>query len=219
MGDLLADGVKRASEKIKAGREFAMHSKGLEPPAYDVRGLYGMALAAATSVRGWDHLDSLVYAPEFNGKFWIFENIDRKSYENKGYLVKTMQDFSTFFDLTGICKLSRGSLIPEKVVNAISYYLGFQITLKDLMDASERVYNLQKIFNLKCNLTRNDDTLPERIFKERIPDGPSAGMSVDKKKFEELLDEYYQARGWSIDGIPTKAKLDELEIDEFQNFP
>lgn len=87
------------------------------------------------------------------------------------------------------------------------------------MDASERVYNLQKIFNLKCNLTRNDDTLPERIFKERIPDGPSAGMSVDKKKFEELLDEYYQARGWSIDGIPTKAKLDELEIDEFQNFP
>ncbi|MEM3264770.1 MAG: aldehyde ferredoxin oxidoreductase family protein [Thermoplasmata archaeon] len=219
MGALLADGVKRASEKIKAGGDFAMHSKSLEPPAYDVRGLYGMALAAATSVRGWDHLDSLVYAPEFNGKFWIFENVDRKSYENKGSLVKTMQDFSTFFDLTGICKLSRGSLIPEKVVNAISYYLGVQISLKDLMDSSERAYNLQKIFNLKCNLTRNDDTLPERIFKDSIPNGPSAGMSVDKKKFEKLVDEYYQARGWSVEGIPTKAKLQELEIDDYFNFP
>ncbi|MGC9137973.1 MAG: aldehyde ferredoxin oxidoreductase family protein [Thermoplasmata archaeon] len=206
LGNLLSDGVKNASQII-GGSEFAVHSKGMEPPAYDVRGMYGMALAVATSVRGWDHLDAMAYVPELSGRFWYFENVDRSSPRNKGYMVKEMQDFSTFYDLTGICKFSRASLTPERVVKALSIYLGEEITFKDVMEASERSYNLQKLINIKCGLTRNDDTLPPRIFYERIRDGPSEGMVIEKYQFEKMLDEYYQARGWDSEGRPTRLKL------------
>lgn len=212
IGSLLADGVKRASEII-GGKEFAVHSKGMEPPAYDVRGLYGMALAVATSVRGWDHLDAMVYVPELSGKFWYFENVDRKSPRNKGYLVKEMQDFSTFYDLTGICKFSRASLTPERVAGAISAYMDEKISFTEIMIACERVYNLQKLFNLKCGLSRNDDTLPQRILYERIRKGPSEGMVIEKNEFERMLDEYYQARGWDISGKPTRLRLALLDLN------
>ncbi len=213
LGDLLADGVKKASEKI-GGVEFAVHSKGMEPPAYDVRGMYGMALAVATSVRGWDHLDAMAYVPELNGKFWFFENVDRRSPKNKGHLVKEMQDFSTFYDLTGICKFSRASLTPERVYEAISHYLDEEISFKDVMEASERTYNLQRLFNIKCGLSRKDDTLPPRILYERIKHGPSEGMVIEKVNFEKMLDEYYQARGWDAEGIPSKLKLHLLKIND-----
>ena len=211
LGELLADGVRSASEKI-GGVEFALHSKGMEPPAYDIRGMYGMALAVATSVRGWDHLDAMAYVPELNGKFWFFENVDRRTSKNKGYLIKEMQDFSTFYDITGICKFSRASLTPERIYNAISNYLGEEITFNKIMEISERTYNLQKLFNIKCGLSRKDDNLPLRIFYEIIKEGPSEGMYIKKVEFEKMLDEYYQARGWNSDGEPTKLKLLQLKI-------
>ncbi len=214
LGELLADGVKKASEKIGFGKEFAMHSKGLEPPAYDVRGLKGMALAVATSVRGWDHLDSQVYAAEFNGKFWHFTNVDRKSPENKAFLVKSMQDFSTVFDITGICKFSRSSLTPDFIYKALSDFTGIDLEFKDLMEIAERVYNLQRLFNVKCGLGRKDDTLPERIMKEPVNKGSSKGLYVSKEELEKMLDEYYQARGWNKDGVPEKLKLKLLKLDE-----
>jgi len=214
IGELLADGVKRASERIGKGKEFAMHSKGLEPPAYDVRALKGMALAVATSVRGWDHLDSQVYAAEFNGKFWYFTNVDRRSAENKAFLVKSMQDFSTVFDITGICKFSRSSLTPDFIYKAISDFTGFGLKFEDIMEIAERVYNLQKLFNIRCGLGRKDDSLPERITNEPIAEGPSRGLYVPKDELERMIDEYYQARGWNRDGIPEKLKLKLLNIEE-----
>jgi len=213
IGNLLADGVKKASSII-GGKEFAVYSKGMEPPAYDVRGMYGMALAVATSVRGWDHLDAMAYVPELSGKFWFFENVNRRSPVNKGYLVKEMQDFSTFYDLTGICKFSRASLTPERVVDAMSIFLDSKLSFRELMEASERVYNLQRLFNLKCGLSRDDDSLPPRIHYERIKKGPSEGMVIEKIEFERMLDEYYQARGWDNHGIPTRLKLKLLGLED-----
>jgi len=100
------------------------------------------------------------------------------------------------------------------VVNA---YTGFDISLSELMRIGERTYNIMKAFNVKEGFSRKDDYLPYRVMNDPIPAGVSKGSLVKKEEIESMLDEYYQARGWSIEGIPTKAKLHELELDEIGN--
>jgi len=215
LGKLLADGVKRASERLgKDSWKFAMHVKGMEPPAYDVRGIKGMALAFAVSVRGADHLTSGAYGTELVGKWWKFEGIDRTKGENKGFEIAFHENLMAVYDATGTCKFSRHMYFLEGFPEIIEAITGMNIGSAELMVIGDRIMNIARAFNVREGFSRKDDTLPYRVMWEPIPEGPSKGLHVPPWELDRMLDEYYQARGWSRDGIPTKAKLMALDLPD-----
>jgi aldehyde:ferredoxin oxidoreductase len=214
-GILLSNGVKAASEKLgKGSNHFAIHSKGLELPAYDVRGIKGAGLATAVAVRGGDHLTAVVYGTELVGKWWKFDGVDRFSAENKGYEVKVHEDLMTVYDIAGVCKFTRHMFFAEAYPEMVKAVTGMELSVGDLFNIGERVYNLQRSFNTQEGLDRNNDTLPPRIFEEPAPKGASKGSRIKRSEFERMLDDYYQARGWAWNGTPTKAKLISLNLPE-----
>jgi aldehyde:ferredoxin oxidoreductase len=213
LGELLADGVKAASERLgKNSNKFAIHVKGLELPAYDVRGLKGVGLSFAVSVRGADHLNAVCYSTELKGTWWKFSGIDRFSSRNKGFMVKIHEDIMTLYDALGICKFSRGFFYVEELPPVIEAATGLKLKVSELFTVGERIYNLERAYNAREGFSRKDDRLPHRVLWEPIPEGPSAGSRITPLELEEMLNEYYAARGWSEDGIPTKAKLVQLDL-------
>ena len=218
LGELLADGVRKAVEKLGAGGEFAVHVKGMEPPAYDARGLKGVALGYAVSTRGADHLTSGAYAVEVPGKLWVFSGVDRLSYEGKGVLVKEFEDLMGFYDNTGICKFSRRTLFPENVAPLLTALIGTKVTPGDLLNSGAAAINIEKLLNLAYGSSAEDDDLPPRLKKEPIQDGPSSGQVVDEKELERMKAEYYAARGWSREGKPLKATLLRLGLLELPDW-
>lgn len=218
VGSLLSDGVRVASWQLGKGTSrFAMHSKGLELPAYDARGIKGMGLAMAVAVRGGDHLTAVVYGTELVGKWWRFSNIDRFSSEDKGSEVKVHEDLMTLYDILGVCKFTRHSFYAEAFPAMIEAVTGIKMGVADLMTVGERVYNVQRAFNTREGLDRKDDSLPPRIFEDPIPKGSSKGSRIKRSEFERMLDDYYQARGWSWDGIPKSKKLVSLDLQQISD--
>jgi len=216
LGELLFNGVKEAYTRLgKDSYKFALEVKGLEPPAYDVRGLKGMALAIAVSVRGACHLTGGIYAPELTGKFWKLSNVDRLSTNWKGYEVKTGEDFMTVYDTLGMCKFSRSLFwLEEEILEGVESVTGIKFGAGDLMTIGERIYNLQKLFNVREGFGRKDDYLPYRVTHEPISNGVSKGHYVTEEELQKMLEEYYMIRGWSKEGIPTKMHLKRLGLDE-----
>lgn len=216
LGELLFNGVKEASQKLgKDSYKFALEVKGLEPPAYDVRGLKGMALAIAVSVRGACHLTGGIYAPELTGKFWKLSNVDRLSTNWKGYEVKTGEDFMTVYDTIGMCKFSRSLFwLEDEMLEGIEAVTGIKMGVDWIMTIGERIYNLQKLFNVREGFGRKDDYLPYRVTHDPISNGVSKGHYVTEEELQKMLDEYYMARGWSKEGIPTKMHLKRLGLDK-----
>lgn len=213
IGKLLSDGAKAASEKLgRDSDQFAIHIKGLELPGYDIRGLKGTALAFAVSPRGACHLTAAVYGPELGGSWWKYEGVDRFSSDWKGYLVKSAEDLATVYDLFGICKFSRHMFFLEGFAGIVAALTGCELSDGAIMAMGERVYTLQKMFNVREGMDRKDDVLPYRITHEPIPKGASEGSLVKEEEFQHMLDEYYMARGWSKNGIPTRAKLASLDL-------
>lgn len=214
VGGLLAEGVRRASAKLGKGSEkFALHVKGLEPPAFDVRGLKGLGLGYAVSSRGACHLRSCAYAPELSGGWWKVKNVNRLSPHGKKY-VKLIEDVMTLYDMVGVCKFSRHFYFVEELTDFFKAVNGFKLRSKDLLLAGERVYNLEKAFNYREGFTRKDDVLPPRIMEEPIKNGPSQGSFIPKEELDLMLDDYYRERGWTKEGIPTRTKLEELGLKD-----
>jgi len=233
IGDLLAEGTRRAASKISKGSErFAMQIKGVEMSAGDPRGMPVRAVSYATGTRGADHLRSNPYIEEIStpaeAKQWFGseEAADIKNgVRGKGSLVKWSEDFVTIGDLLGLCKFAyyrsatfehlrkKGVEIATKLYNAIT---GSSLGSGDVMLAGERVFNVEKAFNTREGASRRDDTIPVRFFEEPLlGGGPSGGAVVDRDKFERILDEYYDARGWLVDtGLPRLEKLESLDLQE-----
>ena len=212
-GDVLADGVKVAAKKIGKGAErYAIHTKGMEPPAYDVRGMKGHGLAYMTSTRGACHLRAGFYAPELVGKFWKWEGIDRQSPVGKGAMVATMENFMCVYDSVGLCKFSRGFFLIDKLREVIEAITGMKYTEEELLRIGERIHNMKGDFNARSGVLRKDWLLPPRVNEDPIPDGPSKGSRITVEEMNQMLDDYMAARGWSADGVPGDAKLKELEI-------
>jgi aldehyde:ferredoxin oxidoreductase len=210
-GSVLAEGVKRASEKIGDGAEkFAIHVKGLEIPMHDPRAFKGMGLQYATSHRGGCHLRGLVYQIEQGERIpdlGIHKRYERFSTEEKASIVIAMQNWYDVLDSLIMCKFA---VLPPASVNAIlSMVTGWAIKLPELLDTGERTYNLKRVFNLRCGITHRDDTLPQRFLREPLPDGGCKGEVVELNK---MLPEYYQLRGWTNEGVPTREKLDSLKL-------
>lgn len=215
LGELLIDGVADAARKLGKGSEkFAIHVKDMVPAGFEVRGLKGMALAFAVAPRGADHLTSCFYALDMSGDFWYFEGYDRTKVEGKALALKAMEDLMTVYDMTGMCKFTRGITYDKGVLELVNAVTGFGFDDSELLTAGERTYNLSKAYNLREGFTRADDTLPERVFTEEVPDGPSKGEKIDRVEFERELDRYYAVRGWDSDGTPLVSTLEELDLPE-----
>lgn len=212
-GDVLADGVRIAAKKIGKGAEkYAIHTKGMEPPAYDVRGMKGHGLSFMTSTRGACHLRAGFYAPELVGKFWKWEGIDRFSAVGKGPMVATMENFMCVYDSIGLCKFSRGFFLIAKLPEVLEAVTGLKFTEDELLKIGERIHNMKGDFNAREGVLRKDWLLPPRILEDPIPDGPSKGHKISVDEMNMMLDDYMIARGWTRDGVPTPEKLKELEI-------
>jgi len=213
IGVLMGEGVMRASREIGNGAErYAIHVKGMEPPAYDVRGIKGMGLGFMTSSRGACHLRSGVYALNLVGNFWRFDNVDRLTADGKGVQVKEMEDFMTVFDSLGVCKFSRGFFLMEGYAPFLQAILGFTLSEEELLIIGERVNNLKQLFNYGVGVRREDCRLPSRLLEEPISSGPSKGAVITEAEMNRMLDEYFQARGWEVDGMPTHERLSRLGL-------
>lgn len=195
-GNILAEGVKKASEIIgKGSQKFAVHVKGLEPPGYDPRGLKGVALAYAVSCRGACHLRHMAYRPNLTGSHPFREDrIDRLSYEGQAEMVKEQEDFYTVVDSMVLCKFvclpTIGPILWEELTKLYSIVTGIEVGKKELLLSAERINKLVRSFNLREGISRKDDVLPERFVKE-----PLKGQVVEKEKLDKMLDRYYKLRG------------------------
>ncbi|MGM0404789.1 MAG: aldehyde ferredoxin oxidoreductase family protein [Thermoplasmatota archaeon] len=215
LGELLFHGVKEGAEMLGKGSEkFAIHIKGMEPPGYEARGMFGMGLALAVAPRGADHLTSCAYALDYGGSFWYFKDYERREILSKGFPLKMMEDLMMVFDITGICKFSRGIYMDKNQLGLINAITGWNVTNGELLEAGERSHNVAKAYNVREGFTREDDVLPERMYREEVPYGPNKGAKIPRRDFEKALDRYYTARGWSLEGVPTKGKLETLDLHD-----
>ena len=218
IGDLLAEGTKRVSEKLgKDSERFAMHVKGLELAAYDCRATKITGLAFCTANRGGDHITGYIQGPTFMDiPLLVVEEsvIEDARVENpeETKIVKDLEDALAVFDAVGVCKFMGMALMAEDITPIIASATGWDFDVADFRKAGERIYNLARLFNIREGCTRADDTLPKRLTEEPLADGPAEGLVVD---LEPLLDAYYDFRGWDkITGKPTPAVLKELGLDK-----
>ena len=211
IGDLLAEGVKVASEKIGQGSaHFAMHIKGVEVTGYELRGLKTCALGYAVSRRGADHQRHGSYGWDLGGK------VDRYSVDKeRGKLVMGDEDTYCIFDSIILCKFTRRLWDFDLIAKIYTLVTGIPMTGEEMRLAGERMSNLARLYNIREGLTRKDDTLPPRIMKDPIPRGVAKGSYVHPEELDTLLDGYYGARGWTKEGVPTKAKIEELGLGEY----
>lgn len=216
-GDVLAEGAYRLAEKY-GHPEFFMGVKGQEFPSYDPRGLQGMALGYATQSRGADHIRGEVQDVSLYGvNTWRvtrdrnIEKVDPLTWEDKPLLTKEIQDWFAMIDSCGMCNfiffLGRDEDQCRRLLEtATGIDMGGH---KGFMRTGERIMNLERLFNLRAGLTAKDDTLPPRMLKEPMPDGPAKGKVVP---LDKMLPEYYKLRGWDSNGVPTPQKLKELGL-------
>ncbi|MFH1824737.1 MAG: aldehyde ferredoxin oxidoreductase family protein [Candidatus Firestonebacteria bacterium] len=206
IGNELAEGSKRLSEKYKAIK-YSMQVKGLELPAYDPRGSVGMGLTYATSNRGACHLrGGYVVGAEVLG---VPRRIDRFLTTGKAGHVVRLQDFGAAVDSLVVCRFTTFALSEQSWARMLSAVTGLDFAPEDLMRTGERIYNLERLFNLREGFSDKDDNLPERFLKEPFQEGGSKGHVVNLK---DMLKEYYQFRKWDEKGIPKEEKLKDLNL-------
>jgi len=230
-GDTLADGFKPAIAKIGNGSEYyAIQVKGMSNLHSDERATPSFALGIATSTRGADHLRSRPAIDMYGLPEDLLEEVyeapvssDYTSYDGKSRMIWWQERLYAVTDSVGLCKFQTvfcSVHAPKwnEYSKLIQLATGLELSKAQLMEIGERIYTLERMFNLREGFTRKDDSLPERYFKEPTPIGlPVArGRKIDKGKFEKMLDEYYALHRWDQNGVPTK---DTLEILKLNNEP
>jgi len=222
LGDLLAEGAHRAAQKI-GGQELVVHSKGMDYPAVDVRGTKGMALSFAVSPRGGDHLKGLpmyevgpeIYAKdireqlgiEVTPQYWL-------DYATKPKLMRWHEDWHCVVDSLGMCKLEGIAfkpLLPTHFRDLLAAATGWDLDIIELGTVGERIWNLERLFGVREGIRRKDDLPPARMYQP-VSNGPAKGARIEPEKFEQMLDEYYELRGWDADGVPCEKTLSRLGL-------
>ncbi|WP_327052262.1 aldehyde ferredoxin oxidoreductase family protein [Halomicrococcus gelatinilyticus] len=209
LADLLAEGSKRAAEEL-GDAEMSLDVKGQTMAAYDPRSMKGMAIGYATSNRGACHLRGYTPSAEILG---IPEKVEPTEWEGKGELCATFQDLHAISDSFDICKFNAFAEGIEEYVLQYNGMTGRDVSEEDLMEAGERIYNLERYYNNLVGFDGEDDDLPARFVEgspEAIPGkGGSEGELVE---LGELKEEYYSVRDWE-DGVVPDEKLEELGIE------
>lgn len=202
IGDLLAEGVKTAAEKLGVA-DLAMHVKGMPLSTYDPRGCKGMAITYGTSPKGAHHMVAPTMGPEIAG--------DRLSVEGKGALVRGVQLKMAVIDSLVLCSSMNFGIPLEKQLAIYRAVTGLELSEEEIMRTGERILNLERMFGVQMGLNRRDDYLPGRFLSQSIKDGYSQGHVVE---MDVLLDDYYSVMGWDQNGVPSDAKTKELGLDE-----
>jgi len=198
-------GSKRLTAKY-GHPDLSMSVKGLEFPAYDSRGIQGMGLAYATSNRGACHLRGYTVASEVLG---IPIKTDPLVTDGKADLVKAFQDATAVFDSAGICVFTSFAWTLADVQPQLAAACSDEFTMDELNKIGERIWNMEREFNLRAGFTAKDDTLPKRLLTEPAKTGPAKGLVNGLAK---MLPDYYKVRGWDVDGRPTKQTKARLGI-------
>jgi aldehyde:ferredoxin oxidoreductase len=211
-GDVLADGSVRLAARLGPEAQKLLYAvKGLEIAGHSARALKGMSLGYATGTRGGSHHDARPtpqYVPGF----------DRRGAEGKAAWAVRSQHFTAVDDSLVLCRFTSerggyGMYLGEPYVRMVNAATGWDLDLAELERIGERICNLERVLNVREGVTRKDDTLPWRVQHEPIPDGPSQGMHCPPEELDRMLDEYYELRGWTTDGIPTPERIRALGLD------
>ncbi|HSP48034.1 MAG TPA: aldehyde ferredoxin oxidoreductase family protein [Clostridiaceae bacterium] len=209
IGALMAEGSYRLCEAYGVP-EYSMTVKKQEMPAYDPRGIQGIGINYATSNRGGCHVRGYMISPEILG---LPEKLDRFTLEGKAEWTKIFQDFTAAIDSSGLCLFTSFAMGADDYANLYNAISGTSITGSEFIEAGERVWNLERTFNLNAGIDASQDTLPKRLLEEGIAEGPSKGWV---NKLSETLPEYYKARGWSAEGIPTAERMEALGLGQYK---
>lgn len=205
LGDELAEGSASLAKKHGAP-ELSMSVKGMELPAYDPRGSQGHGLAYATSNRGGCHLRAYLIAPEILG---VPKLVERFSTSGKPEMTVIFQNLTATIDSLILCEFTMFALETVEYAKLLSAATGIEFSDEELMKIGERIWNLERLYNLREGLSAKDDTLPERFLKEPMPEGPSKGRV---NMLSKMLPSYYTFREWDSKGVPTEEKLRELGL-------
>jgi len=215
LGNALAEGAAKAAEIIGGDAyKYACHIKGLELPGYDLRTLKTAALGFSVSFRGACHLRNGAYSPDVKGKVNRF-----KIEPGRGKMIVPDGHIYNVIDSLIVCKFSRGTYYDgnKDLANYYTLATGIPMEPDELNVIGERIENLARLFNIREGKgTRANDTLPWKIKNTPVPEeGPAKGMCVSDEEHQLGLDDYYAARGWTSDGVPTVEKLNELGLGEY----
>jgi len=228
LGAVLAEGLKGASKVIEGDSgKYAMQTKGQSLVMRDPRGSKGWGLAYAVSSRGPCHVRAHLPETYPVGDWDICLQETLKKYndptnpvleEGKGELVAWHENQQAFKNSLEICLFSTYTWmfsVPPQLARYYNAITGSNISANEVLQIGERIINVERAFNVREGLTRKDDTLPDRMLKEPMPDGPAKGQVV---RLDIMLDDYYRFRGWDKDsGLPTKKKLLELGLSDIAN--
>jgi aldehyde:ferredoxin oxidoreductase len=211
LGDLLAEGVRIAASKIGGDAEnFAMHVKGMELGGYDPRGAVSQVITYAAGSRGGCHhaigLGARADAP----------NPTRHATEGKAALIKRLGRKQIVLDSIPGCSLGLSRVFDFSLIaEGMKLLTGVPFDQNALEQAADRILALERLFNLREGVRRQDDTLPKRLMREALPDGPSKGYRLSAEDLNIMLSDYYGEMGWDTEtGIPLKATLAELDLSD-----
>ena len=221
LGDLLAEGVKRAAEKIGKGAErFAVHVKGQEVPMHDPRLKRGFGLGYAVSPTGAEHMDNLndMYITNVHDLEEVvvplgilepipLEDLGPKKVRALIYVVNS----KTLDNCLLLCYIAPWTYNYIQKTEMIRAVTGWKTTMWELMKVGERTLNMARVFNVREGFTKNDDWLPERFFHPKTS-GALSETAVDPTKLEKARSTYYEMMGWDENGVPKRAKLQELDV-------
>jgi len=228
-GNTLADGFRPAIAKVgKGSGYYAIEVKGMSNLHSDERPTPSFALNIATSTRGADHLRSRPAIDMYGLPEELLAEVygaavasDYTSYDGKSRMVWWQELLYAVTDSIGVCKFQTVFCAVhapkwEEFSKLIHLATGMELSKAQLIQIGERIYTLERLFNLREGFTRKDDTLPERYFKEPTPIGlPIAkDKKIDRERFEKMLDEYYELHNWDINGVPKKETLVKLGLDK-----
>lgn len=213
IGKLLSNGTVAAATELGQGLDLAVHVKKLELPMHDPRAFHSMAIQYATGNRGGAHVEGWSMMGEVGfmpAEFGVEFAPGRFETRGKALIAAKIQDFSTLANAATICLFVALPFSPTLIAILLNAITGWDITAKELMKIGERGFNLKRGFNVRCGIRRKDDTLSPKMFKA-VEKGGHAGQVPE---LEKMLDDYYNLRRWTADGIPTKELLLDLDLPE-----
>jgi len=207
-GDVLAEGGFKLAEKYGHPEVF-MGLHKMELPGYEPRGTKGMGINYMTSTIGPSHCRGYTVSMEIIGSPDKIDPIEEKG---KALVTKALQDMTAAWDAAGLCLFATFVMDPADALAMLSAATGRVFFIMEFIKIGERIFTLQRLFNLKAGLKKEDERLPDRFYKEPLPDGPNAGAFLS---LELALKEYESLRGWDEDRIPYVGKLKSLGIAEY----
>ncbi len=204
-GDQLAEGGHRLAEKY-GHLECFMGVHKMELPAYEPRGAKGMGINYMTATIGPSHCRGYTVAMEVLGDPAPLDPIEERG---KAMAAKAMQDMTSAWDATGLCLFATLGISPDDALAMLFTATGLYFDVMGFVKAGERIFNLQRLFNLKAGIEKEDEKLPDRFYDEPLPDGANKGASLS---LEEAMSIYYNLRGWDEDHVPYPGKLNRLGL-------